>query len=199
MRVLAVADYPKLLEDNAINTSEIDAVDLILSCGDLPLEYLELLHTTFKAPLYFVKGNHDIRKNEVYPDGCFNIHMQVVPFYEVNIAGLEGSKWYNGGVHQYTEQQMRRMVRQMRPALRKTNGIRGVDIVITHAPPRFVNDAEDPCHQGFFVYRALIRKYKPRCFFHGHIHDAFSDDAERITEIESTKVVNCCGSYQCEI
>ena len=110
--------------------------------------------------------------------------------------GLEGSRWYNGGPIQYTEKQMRRVVRRLKPRLWWQGG---VDIMVTHAPPRFIHDAEDRCHKGFNVYRQLIRSYAPHFFLHGHIHTFFDDDAQRITREGDTRVINCFGYYQVNI
>ena len=196
MKILAVADYPVLLRDGHIQTEDIGEVDLILSCGDLAREYLSALSRSFHAPLYFVKGNHDIRTDSVPPDNCVDIHLNTVSFGAINILGIEGSRWYNGGPHQYTERQMKQMVRFMKTGLRKRGDI---DIVVTHAAPRHIHDSEDRCHQGFKIFRRLIDRYKPRYFLHGHIHEHFTDPVERITLTDSTKVVNCCGYFYLDL
>jgi len=195
MNILAVADYSVLLQNNRIKTEGFEQVDLILSCGDLSLEYLSALSSAFDAPLYFVKGNHDIRVDGVTPDGCFDIHAKLVQFNGVNILGLEGCRWYNGGLHQYTEAEMRRMVSRLKGEIRRRGS---VDIIVTHAAPRHIHDGEDQCHQGFKCFRSLIRKYKPLYFLHGHIHGNFPDPSERITRMQNTSVVNCCGYYYIE-
>lgn len=195
MKILAVADYPILFQNNQIKTEGFTQVDLILSCGDLPLEYLSALSSAFDAPLYFVKGNHDIRVDAVTPDGCKDIHAKLVQFKGINILGLEGCRWYNGGPHQYKEEQMRRIVSRLKGELRRRGGI---DIIITHAAPRYIHDGEDQCHQGFKCFRSLIRKYKPLYFLHGHIHDNFPDPSGRITRMQNTSIVNCCGYYYIE-
>jgi Icc-related predicted phosphoesterase len=76
---------------------------------------------------------------------------------------------------------------------------KGVDLVLTHAPPRYIHDAEDRCHRGFRCFRRLIDKYRPRYFIHGHIHALFADDSERITVVNSTSVVNSYGHFVFEI
>ena len=56
-RLLAVADeVDRELYDPQIK--ELD-VDLVVSCGDLPFDYLEFILTTLSVPLIFVPGNHD--------------------------------------------------------------------------------------------------------------------------------------------
>ena len=41
-------------------TGRFAGVDLIISCGDLPPEYLTSLVDAIGAPLYYVGGNHDL-------------------------------------------------------------------------------------------------------------------------------------------
>ena len=196
MKILSVSDVvkPRLLQHP--DSDSFADIDLILSCGDLPPEYLARLVNFFKAPLYYVRGNHDIRYAETPPAGCSDLHGRLVKNRGINILGLEGSHWYNGGPYQYEEWQMRSIIRRLRPTLWWRGG---VDVVITHAPPRHIQDAEDPCHKGFECFRRLIQKYRPAYFIHGHIHREFSDPAKRITIFDRTKVVNTYGYYLLEI
>jgi uncharacterized protein len=196
MKILSVSDVVEPSLYPAVDTGRFTGIDLVLACGDLPPEYLSFLRNFFNVPLYYIRGNHDIRYDRKPPLGCTEVHGRLVRFRGVNILGFGGSHWYNGGPHQYTEGQMRLLVFRMLPALLRRGG---VDLVMTHAPPRFVHDAEDPCHQGFVVFRRLIRRWRPQYFIHGHIHCSFTHDAERITLIESTRVVNTYGHFQLEI
>ncbi|MGH3452683.1 MAG: metallophosphoesterase, partial [Haloechinothrix sp.] len=57
-RVLAVADEVNealFVPDNLTRA----APDLVVSCGDLPFDYLEYLVTVLNVPLLYVPGNHD--------------------------------------------------------------------------------------------------------------------------------------------
>jgi Icc-related predicted phosphoesterase len=74
-----------------------------------------------------------------------------------------------------------------------------VDIVITHAPPRHIHDAEDRCHRGFKSFRRLIKRYAPRYFIHGHMHADFADPSDRITEWQGTQIINTYGYHVLEI
>jgi len=195
MKILAVSDFVEPLHCDLFGNSALSDVQLIVSCGDLPPDYLSSLSKAFNAPLYYIKGNHDIRYKSSPPKNCINIHTQVVPFADLTIFGLEGSHWYNGKPLQYSEAQMRKTIRYLRPQLRR---YRHLDIVITHAPPRHIHDAEDPCHRGFQSYRRLIDRYRPRYFLHGHIHRRFTDHSDRITQIGRTQVINCSGYYVLE-
>ena len=196
MKILAVSDFVEPLQCNRSHSGKFSDVELIVSCGDLPPDYLSTLSKAFNAPLYYIRGNHDIRYDSSSPQGCIDIHAHVVPFAALTILGLQGSHWYNGGPLQYTEAQMRQMIRYLRPQLRR---YKPLDIVVTHAPPRHIHDAEDPCHMGFQSYRRLIDRYRPRYFLHGHIHRRFTDPSNRITQIGRTRVINCSGYYLLEV
>ena len=190
MRILAVSDvvvpslYPRIEKDR------FGRIDLLLGCGDLPPEYLTHLARVFDVPLFYVKGNHDIRYGVSPPRGCRNIHERLVVFEGLNFIGLEGSMWYNGGPYQYTEKQMARMIRRMRPTIWWR---RGIDIVVTHAPPQGIHDAQDLCHRGFACYRRLIDRHRPAYFVHGHIHRHFENENLRRTDIGETRVINTYG------
>ena len=194
MKILSVSDVvkPELFQ----RSDSVADVDLILSCGDLPPEYLSRLVNSFKVPLLYVRGNHDIRYDGKPPAGGRDLHGVLAKIKGINILGLEGSRWYNGGPYQYEEWQMRSIIRRLRPTLWWRGG---VDVVIAHAPPRHIHDMEDPCHKGFECFRRLIEKYRPFYFIHGHIHTEFSDPSQRITVVEATEVVNTYGYCLLEI
>ncbi len=196
MRVLCVSDIvlPQLERD--FDPDRLGSIDLVISCGDLPPEYLRFLRGAIDAPLYYVRGNHDIRYGDAPVMGCTNLHGRIVRHGRIKLLGLEGSRWYNGGPVQYTEGQMQRLVWLLRPRLWVH---KGVDLIVTHAPPRHIHDAEDLCHRGFKVYRKLIQWCNPRFFLHGHIHASFTDDAHRSTLVGRTQIINCFGHYLLEI
>lgn len=195
-KILAVSDVVDPALYPAFADARLQDVELVFSCGDLPPEYLAFLARATRAPLYYVLGNHDIRFQTKQPQGCFNLHARLVSFKGLTILGLEGSMWYNGGAHQYTENEMRRVIRRLRSSIWWRGGI---DLVISHAPPRGIHDEEDLCHQGFQCFRWLIKKYKPRYFIHGHIHKIFNDPAERVSLVDKTRVINTYGHYVLEI
>ncbi len=197
MKILSVADtVAKDLLETVGGGPAIAGVDLVLACGDLPPEYLSALKHRYNTPLYYVLGNHDLRYGESPPVGCFHINRRIVTVGGIRITGFSGSRWYNGNINQYTEQQMAGFIRKMRFSLWRR---KGVDLVISHAPPRFIHDAEDPCHRGFRVFLDFIEKYQPRYFIHGHIHTLFEDESERTTCVKSTSVINSYGYHVLEI
>ena len=196
MKILTLSDVVVPELSGRFDVRPFDGVELVLSCGDLPPEYLSSIRERMNAPLYYVRGNHDLRYRSAPPLGCVDIHQRRISVGGLRIMGLEGSRWYNGGPIQYRESQMRYMIWRMLPGLWLSGG---VDLIVTHAPPRHIHDAEDRCHRGFKSYLKLIARFKPRYFIHGHIHAHFSDPAQRQTRIGRTRVINTFGYNILEI
>ncbi len=197
MNILCVADVvSKNLLEAVKGGPAVDGVEMVFACGDLPPEFLTALRHRFDAPLYYVLGNHDLRHANTPPQGCRHIHRQLLKSGGLRLLGLGGSRWYNGNVNQFTEQQMSRFINLLRFRLWRLGG---VDVVISHAPPRFIHDAEDPCHRGFRAFRRLIDRYQPKYFLHGHIHALFTDDDDRRSTIDGTTIINCYGYYVLEM
>ena len=61
-----------------------------MSCGDLPPEYLASIREQLDVPLYYVRGNHDIRYQNSPPVGCLDIHQRRITFKGLRIMGLRG-------------------------------------------------------------------------------------------------------------
>jgi len=196
MRIIAVSDRVEPVLSSESDPGRFSGIDLILSCGDLPPEYLSALADSLHAPCFYVKGNHDIRYVSKPPVGCTDLHARLVRFDGIRLLGLEGSRWYNGGPQQYSEREMRRVIRGLRPKLWINKRL---DIILTHAPPRHIHDEEDQCHRGFRSFRWLIDKYSPRYFIHGHTHALFKNPSERITVVNQTKVINSYGYFVFDI
>ncbi len=92
-------------------------VDLIISCGDLPYDYLDYIVTMLNKPMYFVHGNHDrdfeyteTGRRYLAPRGAEALDMQSIRTPDgLILAGLEGSIRYDlRSGHQYTQEQMAR-------------------------------------------------------------------------------------------
>ena len=165
------------------------SVDLVLGAGDLPYTYLEFLANTLDKPCVFVPGNHDpdlsgytryggLSMKDGFPaawpgpQGGINADGTVVDIAGLRVAGLGGSIRYNDGPNQWTEpQQARRARKLVRTAerLRRKDG-RGVDVLLTHAPPLGLGDRDDPPHRGFQCLHRTIEQLRPKWLLHGHIH-----------------------------
>jgi Icc-related predicted phosphoesterase len=206
-RVLVVADETaEALWHPQVKTFE---PDLVVSCGDLPFEYLEYLVSTLNVPLVFVPGNHDPEVShgkgdalepgsftweahhggDTRPRGCTNIDGRTVEVAGMRVAGLGGSIRYNEGPNQYTQRQMawRSTRMEMRHRLRRP-ARRNIDLLVSHAPPLGIGDGNDAPHQGIKSLHRLTRILQPTYLLHGHIHPYGIDQPDR--QLGHTKVLN---------
>lgn len=196
MRILTLSD--KVVESlhGPALTQIAHGVEMVLSCGDLPADYLEYIVSMLNVPLFYVMGNHGSDGGErVFPEGCENVDMRAVEYKGLLIAGLEGSIRYNNRPNfQYTENEMRAKLAKLTPALvlNRARYGRYLDILITHAPPYQIGDGEDLPHRGFKSFVWLIDNYKPRYLIHGHVH--VYDNREQ-TQIQrgTTTIINTYG------
>lgn len=182
LRMLAVSDE---VDQRIYSTSlreRMTDIDLVIGCGDVPASYLEFLVDSLNRPVYYVLGNHaeeltrsGDRGVPKLPEGCINLGGKVIrdPTYGLLLAGLPGSPRYSEREPvQYTEFQMTWMILKMAPRLlwNRIRYGRYLDILVTHAPPRDVNDREDIAHRGFKVMRTFLKRFAPAYQLHGHIH-----------------------------
>lgn len=206
-RILVVADEV----DDALFGPAVRSIDaeLVLSCGDLPFDYLEFIVSMTDVPLLYVPGNHDPdlsgrERLEGWPPpppkladadppgplGCINVDGRIEDARGLRIAGLGGSVRYREGPNQYSQHEMRARARRIRRQSRRRQlrDGRGVDVLLTHAPPEGVGDGDDPAHRGFAAFVDLVQTLSPRLLVHGHVHSFEGPPAE--LQLEGTRVVN---------
>ncbi len=202
MRVLTVSDVVLDLLHSPALKQVASGVELILSCGDLPSDYLEYMVSVLNVPMYYVMGNHGGAGGEKpEPDGAENIDGRVVEYQGLLIAGLEGSQRYNDRPnYQYTENDMRGKIAMLSPALIMNRARYGryLDILITHAPPAGIHDLPDVPHRGFKSFVWFIDHYQPRYLIHGHIH-VYDQREEMVSHRGATTIVNAYGYRILEI
>ena len=196
MKILALSDEECAALYDYYTPGRLDGYDLIISCGDLKPEYLSFIVTMARVPVMYVHGNHDTIYSKRPPEGCDCIDGQLVVYKGLRILGLGGSYRYRPSAHQYTEKQMRwRMFKLLLQIWRH----KGVDLVVTHAPPRGVGDDNDLAHRGFETFLKLIDKFHPAYLLHGHVHMCYGTERIREREYHGTKVINVCERYTVDI
>ncbi len=186
MRILAVADVESKALYDYYRPGKLDGFDLILGCGDLSEGYLEFLMTLADCPLVYVHGNHDENHKKV-PLGCICADDKVVEVAGLRILGLGGSLKYREGKYMYSEGQMKRRILRRRFSIWRH---RGIDVLLTHAPARGMNDLEDLPHRGFDCFNKLLKRYKPILFAHGHVHRSYKHSAPQRSIHNGTLVIN---------
>lgn len=192
LKILAISDVelPKMRNTDYL-LREYSDVDLLVSCGDMSIGYLDFIGSVLTLPLFFVRGNHDTRYEPRYPGGD-DLHLRFRTFKEVSFAGLEGSIRYNRGAVQYTESEMFLKVMGLMPRMllnRARQGF-GVHVMVTHSPPRNIHDIpEDYAHRGFRSFRWLMFWGQPQYLIHGHV-DTWDRRKQRETVFAKTTVLN---------
>jgi len=202
MQILTVSDIVLEMIYRVGLKERFPSVELVLSCGDLPFYYLDFIASSLNVPLYYVLGNHteEATLSEAAPGHepgiamGINLDGQVASYCGLLIAGLEGSMWYNGEPHQYTEGEMWAKILRLEPRLwlNRLRYGRALDILITHAPPYRIHDGEDQCHRGFRSFLWLMDRHAPRYLIHGHKH-IYNPQETTITTYKQTTVINTAG------
>lgn len=211
IRILCISDQvDPLIYSNHAKERFAD-IDLVLSAGDLDLNYYGFIVSTLNKPLVFVFGNHNLKRighyRREYSDssltspwgkefiektyGSTYVGMKIRRVNGLIIAGLGGSMRYNNGINQFTELQMFFRILKLLPSLvfhRLFHG-RWVDILLTHAPPYRIHDREDLCHRGFKSFLLFMRWFKPRFLIHGHVH-LYDINEIRESSYMDTRIVN---------
>ena len=205
MKILCISDQVERVLHGPTLNSYAQGVEAVISCGDLPFDYLEYVLTFLGVPLYYVLGNHDPAPDgPEYPGGCTPLDGRVVEVgtgeERVTLAGLSGSPMYSGGPNQYTEDQMglRAQSVSARVLGRRLLGRPKPTVFVTHSPPFGLGDRKDPAHVGFGTFLKLIDRHEPALWLHGHVH-LYGPDQQRVTSRGATKVVNVFGHRILEI
>lgn len=176
--ILAVTDEADPRIHSETLRERMGHVAFVVSCGDLPTSYLEFIADALNRPVYFVPGNHQRRCSNgaaCKPTGAVDLSGKVVtdPATGLILAGFPGCLRYEDDQPaQFTEWEIGLMAAKMAPRLqlnRLRHG-RALDLLVTHAPPRGINDRPDPAHHGFETLRGFLERWRPPYHLHGHVH-----------------------------
>jgi uncharacterized protein len=193
VKILCISDRVESVLHGPRLNSYARGVEAVISCGDLPFDYLEYIVTFLGVPVYYVLGNHD--PGPEYPGGCTPLDGRIVEAEGgLVLAGLSGSPLYSGGPNQYTERHMRRRATALSVRIRYRTlfGRKKPGIFVSHSPPFGLGDQEDVAHVGFESFVKLMDKHEPPLWLHGHVH-LYGPDQERVQQRGGTKIVNVYG------
>ena len=207
MNILSISDktFSFLYSPEILN--KISDVDLIIGCGDLPYYYQEYIAMKLRAPLLFVRGNHDLEieysndGNRKAPRGGIDLHCRVVKQDDFIFAGVEGSiRYKNEGRFQYTQKEMWFNIFRLIPSLLLNRLLYGryLDVFVTHAAPWGIHDKSDWTHQGVKAFLWFIQRFKPKYHLHGHNH-VYEVDTITRTKVGKTTVLNTYGYRETEL
>ena len=204
MKILCISDQvERVLHGPSLN-HYARGVEAVISCGDLPFDYLEYVLTFLGVPLYYVLGNHDPAPDgPEYPGGCIPLDGEVMEIgtrEKVVVAGLSGSPVYSYGPNQYTAGQMGRKAWSLSARIRCRTlvGRPAPTVFVSHSPPFGLGDQEDKAHVGFEPFLKLIDRHQPSTWLHGHVH-LYGPDQQRVTSRGKTEVINVFGHRILEV
>jgi Icc-related predicted phosphoesterase len=199
LRILAVSDEPDPSLEARATRDALGQVDVVVGAGDLQPDYLAFVADAFDAPLHYVRGNHDVGAAWVQAEGTLlpgpMPEGAIVTEGGLGLIGFSGSPVYSHRGHEVgaTTMLRRAFVGWMRARSS------GPLIVVSHAPPRGLNDASDPTHRGFAAFRWLVDRLAPPIWLHGHTALVRRGLDARCTRHGPTLLYNCTGATLVEL
>lgn len=199
IRILAVSDEPDPSLDSVATRRRMGGVDMVIGAGDLEPDYLGFVADAFDAPLRYVRGNHDVgpawsaSRRSLLPEPMSD--GQVVTEAGLRLLGFSGSPVYNDRGMQVSA------VGMWAKAIASWSGAQRARplIVVTHAPPRDLNDDTDRAHRGFTAFRWLVDRLSPPLWLHGHTALVRRGIDARCARHEGTLFYNCTGATLVEL
>ncbi len=203
MRVVAISDT-----HFKVDVSTIPDGDVLIHCGDLcttgyPADFEQQLEWLAELPhktVLYTPGNHDFHL-QVYPGPALQ-QLREVGVWVVGLPGNENYSTYklpNG----MTVLGLPYVTGLPRWAFNETEAYlgdflarqRGIDIVMSHAPPKFIRDSPKPgTHVGIEAYRSFARHRRPKHWFFGHTHECYGHEMQ--FETDFWNVAMCDRSYK---
>lgn len=199
IRILAVSDEPDPSLDSPVTRERLGRIDLIVGAGDLDPEYLSFVADAFHVPLWYIRGNHDVgaawsdTRRTLLPEPMTD--GRVIEEAGLRLIGFSGSPRYNERSMQIGAIGMWVSVIRGWWAARR----RGPLLVVTHAPPRDVNDDPDIAHRGFTAFRWLAERLNAPLWLHGHTALVRRGIDDRSAHHAGTLFYNCTGATLVEL
>ncbi len=199
IRILAVSDEPDPTLDSPVTRERLGQIDFIVGAGDLEPEYLSFVVDAFHVPLRYIRGNHDVgaawthTRRAMLPEPMEDA--TVIEEAGLRLIGFSGSPRYNERGMQVSSIGMWwKAIRGWLAGWRS-----GPLIVVSHAPPRDVNDDHDLAHRGFTAFRWLVKRLRPPLWLHGHTALVRRGIDDRSATHAGTLFYNCTGATLIEL
>ena len=203
-RIRALADELDASLDVPGTREGLGPIDLLVGCGDLPVDYLQFVTDAFNVPLAFVRGNHDvggawatgdatrIHLPEPLPDGR--------PWSDgrLTVVGFSGIPRHGGGGLQVGSLARWRHVLGAWLAV-APRGAGAPVLFVSHVAPRGINDGPDRLHRGSRALRWLAGRVQPPLWLHGHTTLVTRRLEDRAVRRGRTLFYNAAGAVLVEL
>jgi Icc-related predicted phosphoesterase len=175
MRLMVIADIsPTLMGMSLPNYVAAKRIDAVITAGDLSRAKLAGIDA-LSVPTMGVYGNHCDGKY-LEDLGVTNLHLSITTVCGVVFAGLQGCVRYKKDPTAllYTQREYRDLIAALPAA----------DVLVTHCPPRGINDHDDPAHVGIDALRDWLDQTQPAVLIHGHTYPERPVKQYRSTRME---------------
>lgn len=201
IRILAASDEPDRALEHEANRAALAPLDAIVGCGDLEPHWLAFLADAYRAPLVYVRGNHD--RGGAWEESEPPVPQPALPGTDEHVAGISVAALEWPGVREPGNRrhpwlawlQVASVARRV--LVPRLVGRAEPVLVISHAPPIGAGDGPDAYHVGFAAYRWLLRRLRPPLWLHGHTTTA-TVQALRC-DVDGTTLVNVTGTVLVEL
>lgn len=179
MKVLLIADTTPRLPVALPQYVANNGIDAVITAGDLYAKSLDGIDEC-GIPAMGVYGNH-CDGTYLGALGMLNLHCNRVEISGVSFVGIEGCVRYKDSTRSimYTQDEYAAMLADVPTA----------DVIVTHCPPRGVNDHADRPHVGIDALLSWVREHQPRVLIHGHTYPQVP-----VTALGSTRIVYVHGA-----
>jgi hypothetical protein len=204
LRILAVADEVDASLDSPVTRRGMGHIDLVVGCGDLPVDYLQFVTDAFNAPLAYVRGNHDV--GGAWSSGeVTDLHLPE-PLTDgrpwtgcgLTVVGFNGIPFHGGGGLQVSAFATWRAVLAAWLRLR-WRAVRAPVLLISHVAPRGINDGPDRMHRGSVPLRWLATRFHAPLWLHGHTTLVTRRLEDRAVNRDGTLFYNAAGAVIVEL
>lgn len=179
MRILAIADSSPRLPVPLPQYVADQQIDVVVTAGDLyPIALRDIAASG--VPALGVYGNHC---DGSYLDelGIENLHGRQVAIGALTFAGVEGCVRYKDSATaiMHTQDEYAALLDNLPVS----------DVLVTHCPPRGINDHDDKPHTGIEALRDWVDTHQPALLIHGHTYPA-----QPITQHGATRIAYVHGA-----
>lgn len=160
MRALVIADAAPQLGMPLPEFVRTHRLDAVITAGDLSQYKLAGIDHV-DVPTMGVYGNHCTR-GYLTALGMYDLHLSTTTVGPITFTGLEGCVRYKRDRQAalYTQEEYHQLVAALPPA----------DVLVTHCPPRGINDHDDPAHVGIDALNDWLARISPAVMIHGHTY-----------------------------